>query len=105
MGRPSVITAGVLLLCIAVPAVRVASGKNDTVSVDIKVPPDFEVQGNDSYVCVVVALPPQAHRLVGVVPAADEAVVHHILLYGAGRVEGSLKSYAAQLRRGGKAGG
>jgi hypothetical protein len=44
--------------------------------------PEFEVKGEDAYVCVSAVLPSEPHKLVGVIPHAQQEVVHHILLYG-----------------------
>jgi hypothetical protein len=45
--------------------------------------PDFDVQGEDSYVCTTVKLPDRSMKLVGVEALARQEVVHHILLFGA----------------------
>ncbi|EFJ48883.1 hypothetical protein VOLCADRAFT_120843 [Volvox carteri f. nagariensis] len=44
--------------------------------------PTFEVETEDAYVCVSALLPPHPHKLIGVIPHAQQEVVHHILLYG-----------------------
>jgi hypothetical protein len=51
-------------------------------ALNITVPEAFQVTSNDAYVCTVLRLPKQGHKLVGVVPMADQAIVHHILLFG-----------------------
>ena len=45
--------------------------------------PDFDVKGEDSYVCTTVKLPDRSMKLVGVEALARQEVVHHILLFGA----------------------
>lgn len=59
-----------------------ALGQAHLVSFDMRVP-DFDVTDRDAYVCVASQLPPKPHKLVGVVPRAQQEVVHHILLFGA----------------------
>jgi hypothetical protein len=49
---------------------------------NITVPESYRVTSQDSYVCTVLQLPKQGHKLVGVVPMADQKIVHHILLFG-----------------------
>jgi hypothetical protein len=49
---------------------------------DIRIPASFDVRGEDSYVCITRALPDRPLKLVGVDPQAEQAVVHHILLFG-----------------------
>lgn len=72
-----------LLVCLA--GISVALGAADVKELDITVPESYKVDTTDAYVCAIVALPTDAHKLIGVVPLADQAVVHHILLYGGER--------------------
>ena len=52
------------------------------VYVDALVPADYEVLGEDQYVCFRVDLPPQSLKIVGVDPLSTQDVVHHMLLFG-----------------------
>jgi hypothetical protein len=65
--------AAVLLLLLAC----LASG----IDVDIVVP-EYQVKGQDAYVCTTIELPDKPMKLVGVEPIAQQEVVHHILLFG-----------------------
>jgi peptidylamidoglycolate lyase len=49
---------------------------------NITVPQSYKVVGDDQYVCTVVELPSSPQKLVGVIPLAEQSVVHHILLFG-----------------------
>jgi hypothetical protein len=49
---------------------------------NITIPDGYKVDKEDAYVCTVLKLPENGHKLIGVQPMADQAVVHHILLYG-----------------------
>lgn len=49
--------------------------------VDIVVP-EYQVKGQDAYVCTTIELPEKPMKLVGVEPIAKQEVVHHILLFG-----------------------
>lgn len=44
--------------------------------------PPYELQQEDSYLCVAKLLPPNPHKLIGVIPRAEQKVTHHILIYG-----------------------
>lgn len=67
-----------LLLCSCL-AVRLVSAVHIEVNITV---PEFHVDEPDTYLCVAALLPPNPHKLVGVVPRAKQEVVHHILLYG-----------------------
>ncbi len=56
-----------------------ASGRKHTVDIVV---PEFEVKGEDGYVCTTVPLGDMPYKLVGIMPLAEQTVVHHILLYG-----------------------
>lgn len=58
-----------------------ALGQAHLVEFDMRVP-DFDVKDQDAYVCIAAQLPPKPHKLVGVIPRAQQEVVHHILLFG-----------------------
>ncbi|GFR52234.1 hypothetical protein Agub_g14767 [Astrephomene gubernaculifera] len=58
-----------------------ASAHAHHIEYNITVPP-YEVKDEDAYVCVSGILPPNPHKLIGVIPRARQEVVHHILLYG-----------------------
>lgn len=49
---------------------------------NITIPDGYKVETDDSYVCTVLKLPEKGYKLIGVQPMADQAVVHHILLFG-----------------------
>lgn len=53
---------------------------------NITVPSDYKIQGEDAYACTVLQLPEKGYKLVGIQPMADQAVVHHILLFGEQRL-------------------
>ncbi len=83
--------AGLVLACLAATATAIEQ-------LNITVPSSYKVGGNDAYVCAIVALPQEAHKLVGVIPLADMTVVHHILLYGEaqrlrGRTDDALEAH------------
>lgn len=63
--------------------VIVAGASAHFLELNITVPREYKVQGTDAYVCSVTELPSKPTKLVGVVPLAEQSVVHHILLYGA----------------------
>ena len=52
------------------------------VYVEALVPTNYEVVGEDQYVCFRVDLPPQSLKIVGVDPLSKQDVVHHMLLFG-----------------------
>ena len=63
------------------PRATMASTPKEDLVFNITVP-DFDVQGEDSYVCTTVKLPERSLKLVGVEALARQEVVHHILLFG-----------------------
>ena len=73
--RPYFVT---LLLLISVGTSACQTG----VYVEALVPTDYEVVGEDQYVCFRVELPPQSLKIVGVDPLSKQDVVHHMLLFG-----------------------
>lgn len=58
---------------------------------DLTIPlvfPEHAVEEPDAYLCTAVPLPDRPLKLVGVTPTSDEEIVHHMLLFGAGRSRG-----------------
>jgi hypothetical protein len=48
----------------------------------VRTPAHYQGNGQaDAYICTAVALG-DTKKLVGIIPLAEETVVHHILLYG-----------------------
>ncbi|KAJ9507908.1 hypothetical protein QJQ45_021247 [Haematococcus lacustris] len=65
-----------LLLC------ATACAEAHLLALNLTVPSSFQGSDSESYACTVLELPPTPQKLVGVVPLAEQSVVHHILLYG-----------------------
>ncbi|KAF8067346.1 pam-b [Scenedesmus sp. PABB004] len=59
-----------------------AAARGASLEFEITVPPDVVVKGQDSYICTTLQLPDKPYKVVGVEPLAEQAVVHHILLFG-----------------------
>ncbi len=85
---------GAVLLALILPATSTTAHH---IEVNVTVPP-YELQQEDAYLCVAKLLPPNPHKLIGVIPRAEQKVTHHILIYGElGGVLG--QSHACHLPR------
>lgn len=81
LGTSLMAWSGISLLAPLVLFAASALAEGHHIELNITVP-EYNVTTPDAYVCVATQLPPKPHKLIGVLPRAQQEVVHHILLYG-----------------------